>query len=278
MTSLPAEKSRNLLIHYFALFVVSLFLTLLSSEYPVIGRVGYKLASQLAYPFHYASNSISTYIKESFDSYIFLIDVKSKNQSLEKTVLEVKQENILLKERIIEAKKFKELLHFKNQQKLNGVAAQVIARDPSQWVRAITINLGESGGLKVGMPVVSDFAVVGQIIAVGKYTSKVMLIIDLQSGVDVIIQSSRVPAIVKGVGQNKPELSFVERSQPIKRGDSIVTSGLDGIFPKGLLVGYINEIIPSPPGSLFHKVYISAAAKLNKLEYVFVITGKEDGQ
>lgn len=271
MSSLPVEQTRPLLIRAFFLFIFSLLLTLVSAEYPKIGRIGYSVASQVLYPFHMVSNQISNYLKDSFDNYVYLIDVKKNNDNLKNKINILRHENTLLKEKIHEVNILKELSQFKKQQKLEGIVAEVIARDPSEWVKAITINQGESSGVKLNMPVVSDYAVVGQIVAVAKNTSKVMLITDLQSGINCLIQESRIPAVVKGYGKARPELLFVEKREPVKRGSIIITSGLGDVFPKGLLVGYIHEVLPSPPGSLFHKVVVSPAADLKKIEYVFVV-------
>lgn len=271
MSSLPVEQTKPLIVRAFFLFIFSLLLTLVSAEYPKIGRVGYSLASQVLYPFHMVSNQISNYLKDGFNNYVFLIDVKRKNSNLNNKLNMLRHENTLLKEKIHDVNVLKEIYQFKKQQKLDGIVAEVIARDPSEWVKAITINQGENSGVELNMPVISNYAVIGQIVAVSKNTAKVMLITDLQSGINCLIQESRVTAVVKGYGKARPELLFVEKREPVKRGNVIITSGLGNVFPKGLLVGYVHEVLPSPPGSLFHKVVVNSAADLKKIEYVFVI-------
>ena len=123
------------------------------------------------------------------------------------------------------------------------------------------------------MAVISTEGVVGKVIAVGPSSSRVLLINDHNSALDAFDQRSRARGIVAGVLDDGLTMKYVDRSEDVKPGDSIVTSGMDGIFPRGLLVGQVTRVSQEGPG-LFLNVNIPPAADFRQLEHVLIVTQK----
>jgi rod shape-determining protein MreC len=205
-----------------------------------------------------------------------LIDVRQQNVVLGERLDELEGRNALLAELQHENNQLRELLAMKKERPMEGVVAKVIGYDPSKWVRAVVIDKGKRDGLMNGMPVVNVKGVVGQIVAVSLKTARVLLISDHASGLDVIIQNdTRSRGVVEGSGGNSCELQYVTREEEVRVGDRLVTSGMDGIYPKGLLVGSISNF-SSGMGSLFHRIEVKPVVDFDALETVFIVVSKGD--
>ncbi|MCC6953479.1 MAG: rod shape-determining protein MreC, partial [Deltaproteobacteria bacterium] len=159
--------------------------------------------------------------------------------------------------------------------KLTGVAARVIGRDPSNWAHTVTIDRGSHDGLRIGLPVVDGNAVVGQIVAVSRSSSQVLLLSDNSSAIDAIVQKSRAQGTVEGALGKKLYLRNVLREQEVLPGDRVIASGLDGVFPKGTLIGVVTRVDPAPNG-VFQNVELEPSTDLVRLESVLVLIGSEE--
>jgi rod shape-determining protein MreC len=149
-------------------------------------------------------------------------------------------------------------------------AADVIGSDATGTARSLILSQGSAGGLQPGMGVIATGGVVGKLIAASHNASRVMLLNDHNCAVDAFVQRSRARGIVSGVADDGVIMRYVERTEDIKVGDTVVTSGLDGVFPHGLLIGSVSAIERKGPG-LFLNVSIQPAANLRNLEQVMVI-------
>lgn len=150
------------------------------------------------------------------------------------------------------------------------MAAQVIARDPTPWFRTVTINKGKADGLRKGMPVVIPEGVVGQVVATTGGYARVLLIIDPNNAVDALVQRSRARGVVSGGPGGACQFKYVLRKEDVRLGDTLVTSGLDRVFPKGFRVGMVSGLFRRHAG-IFQEVTISPAVDFDKLEEVLVI-------
>ncbi len=186
----------------------------------------------------------------------------------------LKMENILYREVLATNLRLQQLLQFKNTTDQPVIAAQVIGMDPTGWFQSVIIDKGKNAGIKLNMPVVNAEGVVGRLVAVSHNYSKVLLIIDQNSAVDCIIQRSRDNGIVKGLSSKVCTLDYVLKSSDVRVGDIVVTSGLGGIFPKGIPVGEVIDV-KDPAGELFKDVKIRPVVDFSKLEELLVIL-KED--
>jgi rod shape-determining protein MreC len=198
------------------------------------------------------------------------------------TVLAVK-ENVELKARLSQAmenknryeemeqenSRLKKFVNFTSSVPDTYVAAQVIARDPSPWFKTIMIDKGDADGVIKGSPVLVSEGIVGQIIKVSSYYSRVLLITDRNSAVDALVQNTRVRGMVKGNNQDKCTFVYALRTDEIRPGEMIVSSGLDQVFPKGLKIGRILDV-KKTHSQLFQDITIETSVDFDKLEDVLV--------
>jgi rod shape-determining protein MreC len=203
--------------------------------------------------------------------YVDLVHVRAENAHLRIELARVTSDRARLAELEAENRHLGELLDLKDVLGLKSVAANVIGSDATGLSHTLILASGESDGLLPGMAVLSNQGVVGKIIAVSPHASRVLLIDDHNSALDGFDQRSRARGIVAGMVDDGMILKYSDRSQDIRDGDTVVTSGLDGIFPRGLLVGTIKSVRREGPG-LFLKVSIAPAVEFKGLEQVLIVT------
>ncbi len=213
--------------------------------------------------------------EELWVNYFYLVNLRHENREWKKKVDVLREENSRYRELLATHERLKGLLQFKETIDRPVLAAQVIGRDPTGWFKSVVIDKGKRAGLRSNMPVVNASGVVGRIVSVSPNYAKVLLIIDQNSGVDCLIQRSRDRGIAKGSATEICKLDYVVQSSDVAVGDLVVTSGLGGVFPKGLPVGQISEV-KGVSGELFKDIKLRPAVDFSKLEEVLVILKKED--
>ncbi|MGH7913104.1 MAG: rod shape-determining protein MreC [Candidatus Binataceae bacterium] len=203
--------------------------------------------------------------------YLDLVGVQKENARLRAELAREQTQRARLAELEAENLHLSDLLELKQALALKSVAANVIGADASGLARTLVVEGGSDQNFGAGMAVLSTEGVVGRLIAVGPSSSRVLLINDHNSALDAFDQRSRVRGIVAGLVDDGLVMKYVDRSEDVKSGDTIVTSGLDGIFPRGLLVGEVSAVVREGPG-LFLTVNVAAAADFHRLEQVLVVT------
>jgi rod shape-determining protein MreC len=176
-----------------------------------------------------------------------------------------------------ESRRLREALGLEKILPIDTVAAEVIARDGLPWFRTITLNRGREAGIRLDAAVLSPTGVVGRVIAVGPHAARAQLILDRDSGVGAILERSRVPGVVSGEASGKSGfllMNYVSALADVKVGDRVVTSGLDRIYPKGLVIGRVESV--SPPAGLFKDVRVTPSARFSLLETVLVVRGLQE--
>jgi rod shape-determining protein MreC len=163
------------------------------------------------------------------------------------------------------------LLEFRKGGFTPSTAAAVIGHDATNLFDTVLIDKGTADGLSPGMAVATPAGVVGKTIKVYRSTARVLLLSDRSSGIAAIVQRTRDQGIVRGLGGGTCEMKYLSRQADIEVGDEIVTSGMAGIFPKGMLLGRIVAVRRG--GDLLQNVSVSPTAALEKLEEVVVYTG-----
>ncbi len=171
-------------------------------------------------------------------------------------------------------RRLEKLLSFKEASDYETITAQVIGRDATNWTKTIIINRGKIHGLSRDMPVITHAGVVGRIIETTPYASKVLLISDYRSAVDGMVQRSRAPGIYVAKGNGLGELRYLPAHSDVKLGDVFISSGLGGVFPKGLVVGDVTRVEEKQKG-LFKEAQVKPRVDLPRLEEVLVIKGRE---
>ena len=194
-------------------------------------------------------------------------ELKQKNNELEEKLREfesVKAENQTLKEYMKLTEKYSDY---------KTVGADVISRDISNYSKTIVINAGKNSGIKENMPVIASEGLVGFVISATDNTAKVQTIVDSSSNTSSVISSSKESVVCKGMLEGKNELKavYIPTDAQIASRDSIETSGLGGIYPKGIFIGKVNKVIN---GSNINDRYaiVDTGVNFNKLDTVLVIT------
>lgn len=160
------------------------------------------------------------------------------------------------------------------------VTARVIARDAGNWYQTVTINRGMNDGLKKGLAVINQDGLVGQIISVSGSTAEVLLILDKDGAVSVLDQLSRTPGVVEGVDNPRGFLRMIHVPQDavLRENEIIISSGLGGLFPPGLRIGYVVSVQAEPNG-LMKQAIVRPFVDFERLEEVLVLTlANEDGR
>jgi rod shape-determining protein MreC len=228
------------------------------------------LMMELCSPFQKGSTFVIKTVQGVFEEYIFLIHLQRENGMLKQKVIELQQENHLMREVALSNERFQKLLEFREKISSTVIAAEVIGQDPSSWFKSLTINKGEKDKVQKGMAVISPEGAVGQILKTAPHHSTVLLITDYNSAIDTIVQRTRAKAIVEGKGENQCQLKYLLRTEEVAIGDIVVTSGLNGNFPKGLMVGEIRKVERVSQGS-FQYAELVPSVDLTKLEEVLII-------
>jgi rod shape-determining protein MreC len=165
--------------------------------------------------------------------------------------------------------RLRELLQFRSSLEGNILGARVIARDPTPWVRTFTIDRGERDGIRRGMAVLSPRGVVGQIAQASRTVSRVLLLTDHNSGIDAFVQRSRARGIVQGAHEAGCHMQYLRRDEDVVPGDRVLTSGLDGIFPKGVSIGEVVEVARRHR-DLLQVAVVRPSVELERIEEVLV--------
>ncbi|CCO07678.1 rod shape-determining protein MreC [Desulforamulus hydrothermalis] len=201
--------------------------------------------------------------------------LEEENKELKEQVSLLKGRLYLQEELKQENKRLKELLQYKDryQQNFSVKTAAVIGRDPGNWFGVVTLNKGSKDGILKNMPVVTPAGLVGKIVAVSATTAQLMLITDPRSGVGAMVQETRIPGVLEGstAGSEETRLIHVPKDTELANGQTIITSGIGGTFPKGIPIGKITAVSDEPTG-LFKTATVVPFADLHRLEEVLVIT------
>jgi len=257
-----------------ALLCCSLLLTAYSARHPSFARIGATALFEVIAPLHAAVDFVQDSTRSVWGRYFGLVGVSQENERLRARISELDGERGLLEEFRRENDRLRALLDLNSVSQLRGVAANVIGDEPSGWGQGVIVNKGSSMGIRVGMAVVHPKGVVGQVVAVSPNYSHVLLLTDHASGVDVMTQDSRVRGVVEGVGADHCELRYVSKQTPVRVGDSIVTSGMDGVFPKGLIVGAVSKVAVETC-TLLQNIEVKVSVDLDRLEEVLIVTGEQ---
>ncbi len=247
--------------------VAFLVVTSRRSTYPLSGGA---LGIMIVAPLQDAFVSSARFVKKVWGHYFFLISTAEANESLRAELQRLLAEKNRCKEIELSNQRLRGLLNFHKEFDIHVFAAEVIARDPSGWFKTIIIDKGSVNGVRKRMPVVVSAGVVGQIIEVSPYYSKVLLVIDNNSAVDGLCQRTRARGVVKGSENDQCDFVYVSRTSDVSIGDSVISSGLDGIYPKGLPLGRVSGVARKNFG-MFQEVEIEPYVNFDKLEEVLVV-------
>jgi rod shape-determining protein MreC len=209
-------------------------------------------------------------------NYFYLRGVRAENRQLKEQIEQMRLEQVRLTEDAAQARRLQNLLGFKEQFIAKTVAAQVIGSSGSDLSRIVYIDKGENSGIKRDMAVITADGIVGKVLLVYPNESQVLLISDQSSGVGAILDKSRLQGVLRGTPNGEVTLERVMSDEQVQPGETVLTSGGDQIFPKGLQIGTVTKV--GQGKDLFLNIKIRPAADLSKLEEVLVLIEKQERQ
>jgi rod shape-determining protein MreC len=199
-----------------------------------------------------------------------LIGIKKQNQALKTQLAELNAQLGAMTELKLENQRLSQLLGFKQASKMNLLAARVIGRDLLPDHNTITVDRGLIHGVRKNMAALTIGGVVGYTFRVENQTSQILLLTDLYAVIDATVQRSRARGFVEGAGRTSTHLRYLKRSDDVKVGDLVVTSGLFNIFPKGFPIGSVTSIDKSRYG-MTQEVEVKPAVEPLNLEELFIV-------
>jgi rod shape-determining protein MreC len=213
-------------------------------------------------------------LRNTWNNYVNLRSVRDENHELKAQVERMKLEQARLQEESAQARRLQALLRFKEQMIAQTLAAQVIGSSGTEQSRLIYIDKGTNDGLAADMPVITPDGVVGKVVQPGAATSGVLLITDPAWGVGGVLEKTRLQGIAKGTASGDLKLANILADEKVEVGERVLTSGGDRIFPKGLPLARVSELLSRE--DLFLNIRLKPAANLQRLEEVLIITRMEE--
>lgn len=202
----------------------------------------------------------------------------------QETLSDLKQQNAELTGQVAQLAEAKEtaerlegLLGLQSTYNLQSTAARIIGGSSDAWSQTVTIDKGSLDGLEIGMPVCNAYGVIGQITEVALSSSTVLLINDETSGVSAMVQSSRAQGMLRGQADGSLRLEYVSTDYDVQVGDIVITSGLGGVFPKGLPLGTVSSV-ERRDNDVYYDIVVRTSASTENNEEVLVITALSDDQ
>jgi rod shape-determining protein MreC len=205
-----------------------------------------------------------------WQSYVELLGVREDNERLIARVAELEEENLQYREALVTSGLLEHIAQMREDFESPMLPSQVVGLDVSPWFRAVLIDRGERHGIRAGQPVITQDGVVGLVTAASNSAAKTMLLLDRQSAVDGVVQRTRVRGTVRGRGTDRLAFEFKVREADVRRGDVIISSGLDGVYPSGLRIGEVEEV-QDAGGRLLQTAIVKPGVDFARLEQVFVM-------
>jgi rod shape-determining protein MreC len=209
-------------------------------------------------------------VSGAWQSYVHLVGVREENESLHALVASLEEENLQYREALVASGNLERIAAMRDDFETPMLPSEIVGLDVSPLFRSVLVDRGAGHGVHAGNPVITDEGVVGLVTRTSPHAAKTMLVLDRQSMVDAVVQRSRARGMVRGRGSDQLEFEFVVRDSDVVLGDVVITSGLGGIYPKGLRLGEIVEL-RDPGGSLLQIAFVKPAVDFGRLEQVFVL-------
>jgi rod shape-determining protein MreC len=209
-------------------------------------------------------------IRGLWSDYVALRDVRSENQRLRSRLAELEEANLQYREALVASGHLQQIAAMRDDFEIPMLPSEVVGLDVMPWFRSVLVDRGRAHGVRAGNPVITAEGVVGLVTATSRHAAKTMLLLDRQSAIDGIVQRSRARGIVRGRGTDQLAFEFVVRGGDVKVGDIVITSGLGGVYPKGLRIGEVEELL-DPAGGLLQTASLRPGVDFGRLEQVFVM-------
>ncbi|OGW70014.1 MAG: rod shape-determining protein MreC [Omnitrophica bacterium GWA2_50_21] len=203
-----------------------------------------------------AGESVRDFFTGSFNGFRNLVFLYKDNSRLKMEAARLANEVVALRETEKENERLRSLLDFKKVTPNRTIACEIIARNVTHMNNWLVLDKGARDGLKKDMPVVNQQGLVGKVAGVSRHTARVILLTDVESRVSGIIQNSRDTGLIYGDGTPLLKMKFLDLASSIKMGDTVLSSGLGSVYPKGIPIGIVHSVGKEKSG-----LYLSAMVK-----------------
>jgi rod shape-determining protein MreC len=211
-------------------------------------------------------------IRYVWSTYVWTVGARKENRQLKETVRRLSLVNSSYEQIRQENTRLLRLLSMDEHVPYKTLGAHVVARTPGFLSNVIYLNRGSSDGVRTDMPVVSGDGIIGRTVLVSKYQSQVQLLTNPDANIGAMLERTRVLGVLRGTGDLLLNLDYVANSEQVDVGDVVLSSGLDGIYPKGLAIG---KVVDSRKGKgIFRPIKIQPFMDFMRIEEVSIILGE----
>jgi rod shape-determining protein MreC len=251
------------------LLLLNLILLSLQIESPSGTLLFRKWALAAQAPVIAAFSGVTGGVRHVWLNYIWMIGARAENERLRQAVLQLARLNSNYEQMRQENIRLRRLMSLPESVPLQTIGARVVARTPLFLSNVIYINRGFKDGIRNDSPVLSGGAIVGRTVMVVGHLSQVQLITNPDASVGAMLEKTRTPGVLRGSGKALVDLNYITNTEQVQPGDIVLSSGLDGVFPKGLMVG---RVIDTHKGKdIFRSIKVELGVDLIHLEEVSVL-------
>jgi rod shape-determining protein MreC len=222
-------------------------------------------------PFLKATAYVKRTSQETWENYVDLRSVRQENVRLQEEIRALETRLRALEEGRRENERLKSLLGLRDQQPFQVTAAGVVGKDATNWFHSVLIDRGSRHGIERHMAVIASGGLVGQVVEVTPSTARVQLITDPVSSVGALLQNSRAAGLLVGAQFGRLRVKYLPVRADVRAGEPVITSGLGGVYPKGILVGKM-VAVDKRRGALFQEATVEPSVDFSRLEEVLVVT------
>ena len=215
-----------------------------------------------------------TVLSKVWHGYIDLRQTREENVRLKEEIARYQQAVVQYEEKIKRLDRLQTLDELETALNMPAVKARIIGGDSNQWYSSRIVDKGVEAGIGRDSAVLCPEGVVGRVVHASRKTAVVQLITDADSGVGVLLENSRAQGVLRGEGRKAASIDYIETNAKVLVGERVLTSGLDQIYPKGLLVGYVTAV---GKRQVFQQVDLTISVDVQKLEEVLVLKKEPQG-
>lgn len=266
-----APRSRDSHGIYVLVFLLLVNLTLLSVqvEDPQGGMLLKEWVLTAGAPFIGFSAAVSRAVREAWVNYVWLRGAREENARYRQAVQQLSLQARSLEQIRGENLRLRELLGFKEGHRFDTLGARVVGRTPDFLSRVVYLDRGAADGVQPDFPVVTAAGIVGRVVLMTRHTSQVQLISNADASVGILIERTSHPGVLRGSGGRRLSVDYIGSTEDVVVGDVVLTSGLDGVFPRGLVVGRVTESVKGK--TVFREIQVEPAADLLRLTQVLIL-------
>lgn len=224
-------------------------------------------------PVQLACTTMCNFIGETLETYFCLVNTNKENVRLRRDMSRLEAQKASLMEAAIQNRRLRKIVNLSESRRFESLLCSVIGVDASRLFSSVFVDRGSDDGLSRNMPIITYDGVVGKIVKISRHTARVQLLTDARSSVAVLVQRSRAPGILQGTGSNLCEMVYIDAGADIRPGDTLLTSGFGGVFPRGLRVGTVRSVVKKK-GALTKTAKVCAFVNVQQLEELLALVAE----